>query len=236
MIIYKVTNVVNGKIYIGQTTKTLQRRKTVHYCSARCGSDNVFAKSLMKYDKNEFKWKIICECDSLDDLNEKEIYYIKENNSLLPNGYNMTGGGFTSPMINPSDELREKHKIAMIECGKKMTGDNNPMKRPEVIEAHRKAVNDPTRRKKAVNDPTRRKKHSQWMKENYRHTDEEKQKRCKYFLVVKDTSNKIHIIKNLKQWCRDNPYYSFGGVKSWAKKKNGKPHKGLSLIYYTYKS
>lgn len=100
-IIYKVTNKINNKIYIGQSINTLNRRRTNHYSSARNHNNNsIFHKALMKYSEDDFAWEIveIISNNNIEllqkELNEKECYFIKlyESNNLNK-GYNMTAGG-----------------------------------------------------------------------------------------------------------------------------------------------
>ena len=60
-IIYKVTNKINNKIYIGKTCTTLEKRKSEHYREARyCEKwdikDNKFHKALLKYKYEDFIW------------------------------------------------------------------------------------------------------------------------------------------------------------------------------------
>ena len=88
-IIFKTTNLVTNKNYIGQTIR-LKDYLDGYYL----GSGIYINNSIKKYGKDSFKSEIICYCASLDQLNEKEAFYIKEFNTLHPNGYNlMTGGG-----------------------------------------------------------------------------------------------------------------------------------------------
>jgi len=94
MIIYKSTNKVNGKIYIGQTTNSLETRIKNHIKESK--KDNVrrpFLKAIKKYGVENFLFEIVDHADNLDELNEKEINCISEYNSIAPNGYNITGGG-----------------------------------------------------------------------------------------------------------------------------------------------
>lgn len=101
-IIYKVTNKINNKIYIGQTRNTLDKRKSEHYREARyCDKwnikDNKFHKALLKYSYEDFIWEI--EDDSAlssEELLEKEIYYINKYDSFKY-GYNSTIGGDVPP-------------------------------------------------------------------------------------------------------------------------------------------
>jgi len=92
MIIYKVTNKINNKIYIGQTSKQLKERQNSHIWSANNDSSCHFHKAIRKYGINSFIWEIEDICNSVEELNEKEIFYIKKYETLNK-GYNMTLGG-----------------------------------------------------------------------------------------------------------------------------------------------
>jgi len=107
MVVYKVTNKINGKVYIGQTTKTLQRRWTKHCIAAK--TDNIpFHRALMKYGFDNFTVEQIDVASSQDELNKKEIYWIEYYNSLLPNGYNVCKGGNGMSGYKASEETRRK--------------------------------------------------------------------------------------------------------------------------------
>lgn len=105
MIIYKVENKINGKIYIGQTINSLSVRRRGHYKNMKAGSNTIFHRALRKYDKGDFHWSILDTADSIDKLNELETKYIREYNSFIDldnsNGYNMTEGGHN---CSPSNE------------------------------------------------------------------------------------------------------------------------------------
>ena len=88
MIIYKATNIINNKVYIGQTIHSLSHRKSQHINSYGRGSHYKFPKAIKKYGKKNFKWEIIYTAKNLDDLNEKEIYFINLYNGI----YNRCGG------------------------------------------------------------------------------------------------------------------------------------------------
>lgn len=85
MIIYKTTNLVNGKIYIG---------KDKHNNPKYLGSGIVLIQAIKKYGIENFVKEIIDSADTADELNEKEIYWIKEHQSFNRNiGYNIAVGG-----------------------------------------------------------------------------------------------------------------------------------------------
>lgn len=92
--IYKITNQINGKIYIGQTNRTIQDRWNSHVAdSKRPEKQTYLYKAFHKYGINNFQIEEIIEAPQ-DKLNELEIYYINYYDSYN-NGYNMTLGGDT---------------------------------------------------------------------------------------------------------------------------------------------
>lgn len=86
--IYKTTNLINNKIYIGQhIAMTFEPDKYI-------GSGQRLKLAINKYGIENFKNELICECYSQEELNEKEIYYINYYNSTDRKiGYNLTTGG-----------------------------------------------------------------------------------------------------------------------------------------------
>ncbi len=88
MIIYKATNTVNGKYYIGKTKNSLDSRIKSHKV-ASTKKEWLFYRAINKHGFDKFKWEIIIECDDANKLNELEKKYIGENN----NGYNVAKGG-----------------------------------------------------------------------------------------------------------------------------------------------
>ena len=93
-IVYKVTNLINDKAYIGITTRTLKERKKDHLKKVKQNSNLLLHKAIRKYHINNFKWEILEECYEKV-MEDREIYYIKYYNTYAPNkkGYNLTKGG-----------------------------------------------------------------------------------------------------------------------------------------------
>lgn len=95
MIIYKITNKLNGKMYIGQTVQKLTDRWSDHSrpCIGRHKNGSAIAYAIQKYGKDNFILEQIDTAESLEELNTKEVTYIKALNTLAPNGYNLELGG-----------------------------------------------------------------------------------------------------------------------------------------------
>ena len=90
MIVYKITNIITGKRYVGQTVQSLKQRWDKHCNEKRCLA---LANAIRKYGKENFEIKVLTYCNSIEEMNHREIYYIKLFKTLAPNGYNLTHGG-----------------------------------------------------------------------------------------------------------------------------------------------
>jgi len=107
-IIYKATNKVNGKIYIGQTIQSLDKRVYDHiYYALNERDDMYFHRAIRKYSEENFIWEIIVECNSLEELNKTEIEMI-EKYDAFGNGYNLTDGGEGIVGHKHTEETRRK--------------------------------------------------------------------------------------------------------------------------------
>jgi hypothetical protein len=132
MEIYRITNKINNKIYIGQS---------IHSRNGYFGSGPIIKSAIKKYGKNNFKKDIIWSGTTTREiLNEMEIYYIELENTLSPNGYNICKGGNTNDGItnNPNKEkIIEKIKQSMLNSSK--------CKRPFELNGQYKIVSNETR-------------------------------------------------------------------------------------------
>ena len=107
MIIYKTTNLLNGKIYVGQDS---------HSDPKYLGSGVYIYNSIRKYGKKNFIKEIIDSTEVKKNLDQKEILWIKFYNCKFPNGYNLTDGGQGANGWNHSKET--KRKISEANKGK----------------------------------------------------------------------------------------------------------------------
>lgn len=104
MIVYKSTNIANGKVYIGVTRQPLSKRIAQHKCRS-LSFKTPFYQAIRKYGWDNFVWSVVCECDSLHELEAAEKRIISEHQSTNRlHGYNRTeGGGGTSGMEVSAD-------------------------------------------------------------------------------------------------------------------------------------
>jgi len=109
--IYKITNLVTGKVYIGQTSSTVEDRYKVHKKSYKNGKCHKLYNAMKKYGVDNFIVETICETNN---PNDDEQYYIKKYNSVK-DGYNISYGGNYNKIYNDDNEkevldLFEKYK------------------------------------------------------------------------------------------------------------------------------
>lgn len=108
MIIYLITNIIDGKQYVGQTTESLNRRWKRHCVKANSRNNNmVVSRAIKKYGRENFTITQIDSANSLEELNAKEQYHINRLKCCTPDGYNVEAGG--SGPGKMSEELRLKH-------------------------------------------------------------------------------------------------------------------------------
>ena len=114
--IYKITNLINGKIYIGQSIDIYDRwwhHKWGALYKTELSYNSPLHRAFRKYGLENFAFEIIEEC-GVDELDEKECLWIKKLNSLVPNGYNVLIGG--------QKNRNKKIKVCQI-CGGKVSSD-----------------------------------------------------------------------------------------------------------------
>ena len=88
MIVYKITNLINGKIYVGQTKFSVEKRFLQH-----AKANSIIGAAIRKYGAENFKIEVIEVCKTFLELNEREIFWIEKLNCKVPNGYNVADGG-----------------------------------------------------------------------------------------------------------------------------------------------
>ncbi len=123
MIIYKITNTINNKIYIGQTIQSFKNRLNEHKKKMRNGSKSPLYDALRKYGIENFEFKIIDTAVNQQELDSKEIFYIKQFNSRYPSGYNLTDGG--AGTFNYRHTQKDKLRMKKLKEGM-FLGENNP--------------------------------------------------------------------------------------------------------------
>jgi group I intron endonuclease len=130
-LIYKVTNTLNNKKYIGYTGKELRKRKFQHkqYALKR-NSPFIFHQAIRKYGWENFEWEIIYESwDGEHCLSVMEPFFISEYDSFGKNGYNMDKGGRKGMLGLKRKPLSDDQKknISVGTKKKALKGKDHPM-------------------------------------------------------------------------------------------------------------
>jgi group I intron endonuclease len=122
--IYKIVNMTTNKIYVGQAVSHILNHKRYrpygHEGRFRCHISEAFStkknqshylnNAIRKYGVADFVVELI-ECCEIEKADEREIHYIKEFNSLFPNGYNLKNGG---TVFTHSDESKRRVSDGVI--------------------------------------------------------------------------------------------------------------------------
>lgn len=127
--IYKITNIQNGKIYIGQSIRPIEQRFKRHINDAINNKlDTHFARAIRKYGENSFVVELIDTAKSQSELTKKECYWINYYDSVNC-GYNETdasfkcgGNTYGSKNFDELALIRKKLSISKM-------GENNPNSR-----------------------------------------------------------------------------------------------------------
>lgn len=208
-IIYKITNDVNNKIYVGQTWKTAKERFDRHCAEARWRKtkDMPIVLAIKKYGKDRFKITIVEECNGCTQLqlDNREVFWAKELNAFSPNGYNLKAG--------------QSRGILSEETKKKIGESNKGKKRsPETVEKLRVShlgyvVTDEA--KKKLSNFNKGKK----LSDNHKNkiaisntgkirTEEAKEKmrakKLRFFYCITAPNGEVFNVNNLMEFCRQN--------------------------------
>lgn len=193
MVIYKVKNKINSKTYIGQTIQGLDKRIGQHLKESKNDKNNKpFLNAIKKYGIENFEWTIIDKALNFDELDKKEIYWIKIYDSLTPNGYNILGGGQKNRILSEESTKRISEGLKKSEKWQKILNS----------EEHKKKIR--------VNfiEHNKGKKFSEEHKNKIRQKNgprliEQNKNKAKNWILV-DYQNNVLRIKSLEDFCEQN--------------------------------
>ena len=120
--IYLVTNLINGKQYVGQTKHGHTGGRWKEHNVIREDYNTIFHNAIKKYGTENFSVEVIEDNISDRDIDQREIYYIEFYNTFHANGhgYNMTKGGRGMLGYKPTKKTKQKVKKSTIETWKRM--------------------------------------------------------------------------------------------------------------------
>lgn len=176
MEVYLITNKVNGKLYVGQTTKDVATRWALHMSDFERGRKKnyplylAFAKyGVENFDVSVLKDNIV----SYEELDYWEMYYIKKLNTRHPNGYNLTDGGQGVHGYRHTEETKRKigktikskyDEIYTPERSKKISDANKGKK---FSDEHKQKLSDIAKHRTGEKNPFYGKHHSDEIKKKW---------------------------------------------------------------------
>lgn len=214
--IYKITNLINNKVYIGQSVQPKVRWQK-HKSDTKNKPIQIIHQAMRKYGIDNFSFEVIASCLDLDAANEAETFIVMQENSLVPNGYNVARGGSNAPKTEEWKQKAHKYwkdpiwREKTLEAMKKGGGCFRPGCKPSP-----KSIESTVARNKLKGSPMKGRRHSLESKEKNRiahlgrtptnkgtkMTDEQKLKISKAGLgreppnKIRFTSQQINIIKS----------------------------------------
>lgn len=188
MFIYKITNTINNKIYIGQTSRSIKERWNRHRWTSTIQNPRMpISAAIKKYGKENFKIEQIITCVSLDHMNFMEIYYTNVFNAWSPYGYNLKAGNSLGPY-----SLETREKISSKLKGRKISDET----RKKLSESHKNIrLSEKTKMKLSIINKNK-KPHENAIRASIKSSS-------KTYEIIKDDGQKF-VISNMAQFCRDN--------------------------------
>ena len=103
--IYIITNTITDKVYIGQTSRNFEIRKSEHFKHHQLVDTHIY-RAMRKYGADKFTITSLCSVPNIDDLDSLEKFFIREYDSFH-NGYNMTSGGIGTRNYHHKNSTRK---------------------------------------------------------------------------------------------------------------------------------
>jgi group I intron endonuclease len=113
MHIYKITNTVNGKIYIGQTVQSNPKMRWYSHCDyVRKGKKSHLYDSMRKHGIGNFQWEVIDQAKDIDELNQKEQHWLDHYKSIAIVYNNREAGGNKTHSAESKARMQEAQRQA----------------------------------------------------------------------------------------------------------------------------
>lgn len=244
MIVYKITNRNNGKIYIGRTTLNLKKRKQRIAIESKRSDYGLIYNAISQDGMQNFDWEVLKYCKTRKDLNRCQGLYIKHYKTTdIKFGYNCTTGGVTPHLVERTrKKIGDTRNRRNIGKGKNHPtyGTHQSKETKAKCRLKMKGRTIPTSVKEKISENSARpmlgKHHSQEVRDKIsksnmgkKQTTETKKKISKAVSGKKNPMYGVHIIgkdhHNWGKFGKDNPTYGQKRSKA-VKKKMSKAHKG----------
>lgn len=203
MIVYKITNKITGKAYIGCTKNTLTRRWQQHVSKANTNPNCHFHRSILKHGVDCWLHEIIYTTNDTNDMLDMERQLIKEHDTYI-NGYNSSIGGEHRTTMKGENN-------PMFGVKRDLTGSNNPMFGRVHTDHSKKLIGDSHR-----GHSRKWGRHSDETKQKIRDTQRAKMISC----TIKYDSGEIKAYPSLKALARSEGI-DYQRVKQVARSNSG---------------
>jgi group I intron endonuclease len=107
--VYVITNVITGKMYVGQTVQQVSARIRKHMSNAKSDC-RVLVNNIKKYGRSNFKVEVVSVVDQAE-LNSEERKWISKLNTMVPHGLNLTSGGDGGGSASSETRLRQSKSM-----------------------------------------------------------------------------------------------------------------------------
>lgn len=128
-VVYCITNLVNGKQYVGVTTRTLQRRFGQHQ-----SKQSYLGNAIRKYGRDNFTIALLETCSSHEEMCVVESQYIRLLGTMYPMGYNRDTGGIVSRRHSLATRL---HLSQVVRVTRGEKNGNSKLTKEQVAEIRR---------------------------------------------------------------------------------------------------
>lgn len=222
--IYKITNKINGKFYIGQSIH-IEHRIMDHKAPRSSKRNYPICRAIKKYGRENFSYEIIEVCQ-LEQLNEKEINYIK---TLCPH-YNISEGGSGNRGYCPSPELRKHLSRKNKEYWENLSDEKKIIVMRNLKTKKNHLVREVTKKKISetlmghnYNTPKSNSLRSDFMKEYSKNHDMARRKRAVLQLdkITGEVLNEFETIKQAAEAVAVGPTCVLGVIKGRRKTTGG---------------
>lgn len=201
MIIYCAENKINGKKYVGKTSKSLDERIYHHFWRANYGSQTYFHNALRKYGKKNFVWKKIAGCSECN-CNSLEKMYIKKLGD-----YNLTLGGDGGDTLSQHPKKAKIFEKSSKKCKKTWESKFENINQLNKFRKNISQISKKAWENGKIGNQTWKEKKSKSMKKAWQIS--EKLKNLNHINNVKKwklitPKGKLITIENLSHFCRQN--------------------------------